>query len=112
MDDRLLLDKIDWDAGVVWVDDRPYPLNDTLFPTVDPDDPDALTDEEQSVMQRLTYGFRDNEKLQAHVRFLYATAACTGSTTATCSTTAASPWRPTVPSLLSRSTGSSAAAGN
>ena len=72
MADRLLLDKINWDAGVVWVDDRPYPLNDTLFPTVNPDDPHALTDEEHSVMQRLTYGFRDNEKLQAHVRFLYA----------------------------------------
>ena len=112
MDDRLLLDKINWDAGVVWVDDRPYPLNDTLFPTVNPDDPHALTDEEHSVVQRLTYGFRDNEKLQAHVRFLYAAAACTGSTTATCSTTAASPWRPTAPSLLSRSTGSSAAAGS
>jgi fructose-1,6-bisphosphatase-3 len=71
MADRLLLDKINWEAGVVWVDDQPYPLNDTLFPTVDPADPYALSDEERSVVQRLIYSFHDNEKLQAHVRFLY-----------------------------------------
>ncbi len=71
MADRLLLGKIHWDTGVVWVDDHPHPLNDTFFPTVDPDDPYALTDDERSVVQRLTYGFGDNEKLQAHVRFLY-----------------------------------------
>jgi fructose-1,6-bisphosphatase-3 len=71
MADRLLLGKINWDSGVVWVDDHPYPLNDTFFPTVDPDNPYALTDDERSVVQRLTYSFRDNEKLQAHVRFLY-----------------------------------------
>lgn len=71
MADRLLLDKINWEAGVVWVDDHPYPLNDTQFPTVDPADPYALTDEERSVVQRLIYAFQDNEKLQAHVRFLY-----------------------------------------
>jgi fructose-1,6-bisphosphatase-3 len=71
MADRLLLDKINWEAGVVWVDDQPYPLNDSLFPTVDPADPYALTDEERSVVQRLIYSFHDNEKLQAHVRFLY-----------------------------------------
>lgn len=72
MADRLLLDKIDWDAGTVQVDGQPYPLNDTLFPTVDPADPYALTEEERSVVQRLVYGFQDNEKLQQHVRFLYA----------------------------------------
>ena len=72
MADRLLLSKINWDAGMVWVDDHPYPLNDTLFPTVAPNDPYALTDDERSVVQRLAYSFRDNEKLQAHVRFLYA----------------------------------------
>lgn len=71
MADRLLLDKIDWDAGAVQVDGQPYPLNDTLFPTVDPADPYALTEEERSVVQRLVYSFQDNERLQAHVRFLY-----------------------------------------
>lgn len=71
MADRLLLDKIDWDADTVLVDGQPYPLNDASFPTVDPADPYALTEEERSVVQRLIYGFQDNEKLQEHVRFLY-----------------------------------------
>jgi fructose-1,6-bisphosphatase III len=71
MADRLLLDKIDWEAGTVQVDGQSYPLNDTLFPTVDPADPYALTEAEQSVLQRLIYAFQDNEKLQEHVRFLY-----------------------------------------
>lgn len=71
MADRLLLDKVNWEAGVVWIDDQPYPLNDTLFPTVNPADPYALTEEERSVVQRLVYSFQDNERLQAHVRFLY-----------------------------------------
>ena len=108
MADRLLLDKINWEAGVVWVDDQPYPLNDTLFPTVDPADPYTLTEEERSVVQRLVYGFQDNEKLQAARALpLPRWAACTGPTTATCSTTAASPCRRTAGSLRSRSTGSS-----
>lgn len=71
MADRLLLDKINWEAGVVWVDGQPYPLNDVLLPTVDPADPYALTEAERGVVQRLIYGFQDNETLQEHVRFLY-----------------------------------------
>lgn len=71
MADRLLLDKIDRDAGTVLVDGQPYPLNDTSFPTVDPADPYALSEAERSVVQRLVYAFQDNEKLQQHVRFLY-----------------------------------------
>ena len=72
MEDRLLLHKIDQTAGTVEVDGQVYPLNDTLFPTIDPADPYALTPDEQSVMQRLTYNFQDNHKLQTHVQFLYA----------------------------------------
>jgi fructose-1,6-bisphosphatase-3 len=71
MDDRLLLDKIDWEAGTVLVDGQSYPLNDTLFPTVDPADPYTLSEAERNVVQRLIYSFQDNKKLQEHVRFLY-----------------------------------------
>jgi fructose-1,6-bisphosphatase-3 len=71
MDDRLLLDKIDWAAGTVQVDGQSYPLNDTLFPTVDPADPYTLSEAERNVVQRLIYSFQDNKKLQEHVRFLY-----------------------------------------
>ena len=42
LEDRLLLDKIDFERGTVRVDERIYPLLDTEFPTVAPQDPYAL----------------------------------------------------------------------
>lgn len=71
MADRLLLEMVDWERGELLLDGKVYPLNDTYFPTIIPDDPCALTDAEQSVMQRLLYAFQHNESLQKHVRFLY-----------------------------------------
>ena len=71
MDDRLLLDKIDYDAKTITIDGTVYPMLDTDFPTVDPADPYALTPEEDALINTLTRSFRHSEKLQRHVRFLY-----------------------------------------
>ena len=71
MDDRLLLDKIDYDAKTITIDGVVHPLLDTDFPTVDPADPYALTPEEDALINTLTRSFRHSEKLQRHVRFLY-----------------------------------------
>ena len=71
MDDRLLLDKIDYEHKCVTIDGVTWPLEDTDFPTVDPADPYALTPEESAVIDQLTNSFRRSEKLQKHVRFLY-----------------------------------------
>ena len=71
MDDRLLLDKIDYENKCVTIDGKTWPLVDTDFPTVDPADPYALTAEENAVIDQLTASFRHSEKLQRHVRFLY-----------------------------------------
>ena len=71
MDDRLLLDKIDYENKCVTIDGKTWPLLDTDFPTVDPADPYALTAEENAVIDQLTASFRHSEKLQRHVRFLY-----------------------------------------
>lgn len=71
MDDRLLLDKIDYQSGTITVDGQAYPMLDTDFPTVDPADPYALTPEEDTLINTLTRSFRHSEKLQRHVRFLY-----------------------------------------
>ena len=71
MDDRLLLDKIDYEAKTVAVGGVSYPMLDTDFPTVDPADPYALTPEEDALINTLTRSFRHSEKLQRHVRFLY-----------------------------------------
>ena len=71
MDDRLLLDKIDYAHKCLTIDGVTWPLEDTDFPTVDPADPYALTAEESAVIDRLTDSFQRSEKLQRHVRFLY-----------------------------------------
>ena len=72
MQDRLLLDKIDYQRGVIKLDGKEYPLLDKLFPTIDPKDPDALSAEEQVVMDKLVLSFVNSKKLQQHVRFLFA----------------------------------------
>jgi len=68
--DRNLLDKVDFSKGTVIVDGVEYELIDKVFPTVDPNDPYALTPEEEEVMVRLELAFKGSEKLQRHMRFL------------------------------------------
>ena len=71
MDDRLLLDKVDFENGTVRIGGKTYPMKDTDFPTVDPKDPYRLTEEEALVVERLRHAFTHCEKLQRHVRFLF-----------------------------------------
>lgn len=71
MDDRLLLDKIDYDKKTVTVYGKEYPIDDTDFPTIDKEDPYWLTPDELDVMMRIRKAFLKCEKLQRHVRFLY-----------------------------------------
>ncbi len=71
MNDRLLLDKIDWEKGTVKIDGKSYPLKDRDFPTVDRENPYELTDAEFEVMQYLKNAFMRSEKLQAHAKFLF-----------------------------------------
>ena len=72
MDDRLLLDQICYEDYTIELGGKKHSLTDTYLPTVDPKDPCKLTQKEQEVIQRLTTAFKHSEKLQAHVRFLYA----------------------------------------
>ncbi len=71
MDDRLLLDKINYEKKTVLVYGKEYPIKDTDFPTVDPSDPYNLTPDEEQMMARIQQAFLKCEKLQRHVRFLY-----------------------------------------
>ena len=71
MKDRLLLDKIDYDEGVVYIDDQAYPMLDGYFPTIDPNDPYRLSPSEQDVMDRLVKAFVNCRKLQEHTQFLF-----------------------------------------
>ncbi|MFQ7472776.1 MAG: fructose-1,6-bisphosphatase [Anaerovoracaceae bacterium] len=71
LDNRLLLDKIDYEKGTVKLRDGEYPLRDTNFPTIDPNNPYELTPEEKDVLKALEASFLQSEKLQTHIRFLY-----------------------------------------
>lgn len=71
MEDRLLLDKIDYKNKTVTAYGKTYTLNDCDFPTVDPKDPYKLTSEEEDVINRLVHAFTHCEKLQKHVKFLF-----------------------------------------
>ena len=70
MQDRLLLDKIDPEKGVVMMDGQEYELRDSHYPTVDLEHPYELSSDERDVMDRLKTAFINCEKLQKHIRFL------------------------------------------
>ena len=60
MDDRAILDKLDQ-----------FDLLDKNLPTIDPEDPYALSQEESDLMNQLARSFRKSEKMQKHLRMLY-----------------------------------------
>ena len=70
MENRLLLDKVDYEKGTIALDGKNYELLDTNFPTIDPKDPYALTQEEAEIMDRLCAGFVNCKRLQSHMQFL------------------------------------------
>ena len=70
LEGRNLLHKINFQEGTVEVDGKTYELLDTNFPTVDPEDPYALSEAEEEIMERLGQAFTNCAKLQEHMRFL------------------------------------------
>lgn len=71
MENRRILHRIDFENKTVEIDGTVYPLRSCCFPTIDPQDPYALTPLEREVMDKLTLEFAHSEKLQRHVQFLY-----------------------------------------
>lgn len=71
MNSRLLLDKIDFDKKVIKIDGNEYKLTDTKFPTVDPENPYQLTEEEERVVKKLHKSFKGSEKLKKHMKCLF-----------------------------------------
>ena len=75
MENRLILDKIDFEKKTILIDGKEWSLNVKDFsldmPTVDPKNPAKLTEDEEIVLNRLIYSFTHCEKLQRHVKFLY-----------------------------------------
>lgn len=72
LEDRALLHRIDYEKGTITLNGKKYQLLDTNFPTVDPQDPYALSEEEEEIIERLERAFENCGKLQQHMRFLLA----------------------------------------
>ena len=70
MDSRLLLDKINFDDGTISLGGKIFKLHGN-FPTIDKNDPLALTDDEREIISDLRQNFLESVNLQAHVDFLY-----------------------------------------
>ncbi len=71
LENRDLLGAIDFKKGTVKVDGVEYPMRDMNLPTVDPDDPYRLTEEEEEVMVALESSIVNSSKLRSHLDYLY-----------------------------------------
>jgi len=71
MEDRLLLDKIDYKKGTIRLGGKEFELNDKLFPTIDPSNPYKLSLEEAELAEKLRFSFLNCEKLQRHIKTLF-----------------------------------------
>ena len=68
MKDRCLFDHVDYKRGVCTIDGKEYEMKSCLFPTIDPEKPNAYTEEEELLMHKLHHSFRISEKLHKHIR--------------------------------------------
>ena len=71
MDSRLMLERIDFEHNTVHLDEGVYPLNTSLWPTIDPADPYRLTAEEEALVEEYVSAFRESQALRRHIDFIY-----------------------------------------
>lgn len=72
MDDRKMLEHINFENGTCMIDGKAYELRDNFLPTVNKENPNALSDEEELLMAKLQHSFRTSDKLQRHIECLLA----------------------------------------
>ncbi len=70
MEERLVLESIDYDKNEATLYGKTYPLEHTCFQTIDPENPNQLIDEEIEVMDKLLLSVQQSEKLKRHMTFL------------------------------------------
>ena len=68
MNDRNLLEHIDFTNHTCTIDGKEYAMKSCHFPTISADNPNALTPEEDTLMKKLHHSFRVSEKLRKHIR--------------------------------------------
>lgn len=72
MEDRILLENIDYTNATCRIGDVDYEMKSCCFPTINPDNPCELTEDELNLMNKLRHSFTVNGKLRKHIRMLLA----------------------------------------
>lgn len=71
MEERLLLNDVDYDKATVNINGKTYSLMDCDFPTIDINNPYKLSSDEQELMEKLKTSFINSNRLQDHIKFLF-----------------------------------------
>lgn len=71
MENRKLLEMIDFKRGIFIYEGKEYEMRDSNFPTIDPADPYRLTEDEEELIAKIHYSFVNSEKLKKHMRCLF-----------------------------------------
>lgn len=70
MQDRAMLERINYEKGTIDIDGKEYKLSSCNFPTVDPKNPNELTKEEAVLVEKLHHSFEVSEKLHKHIKLM------------------------------------------
>lgn len=71
MQDRILLERINFKNWTINIDGKEYQLNDKSFPTIDPDNPTKLTVHEQELVKSLKKSFMRSKRLGEHIKYIF-----------------------------------------
>lgn len=71
MEHRNILEKINFDDMTVELEGKKFELLDKNFPTIDPNNPLELTEQEEELMEMLAASFRHSSELRKIIRFMY-----------------------------------------
>ena len=70
MEFRNLLDKIDFEQGLLYLDGEAFHLKDSYFPTIDKNNPFQLTPAEESLVEKLLTSFVESPKMSKHLQVM------------------------------------------
>lgn len=71
MNDRILLERINYDDYTIDIEGKIYKLKDNNFPTIDRNNPLEFSEEEEQLVKSLKASFIHSTKLKEHVKFLF-----------------------------------------
>lgn len=70
MKGRAMLERVNYEKGTIDIDGKEYKLSSCSFPTVDPKNPNKLTEEEDILVEKLHHSFEVSEKLHKHIKLM------------------------------------------